>query len=90
MSNFANLMRRADTLRRINRDDPLKLSWWTGYMRGLRRAYHGEQFGTDAEHELWLSAIESTNEISAALGRGYRAGLTMEARDPHEVSHPPE
>ncbi len=81
MTNFQSLMRRADTLRRIE-TDPIKTEWWAGYMRGLRRAHHGESFGTQAEHELWLSAIDSSDESRAALGRGYRAGLTMEPRDP--------
>lgn len=81
MSNFQSLMRRADALRRID-DDPINSSWWTGYMRGLRRAHHGENFGTEAEHELWLSAVDSTDDSRAALGRGYVAGLTMEPSDP--------
>ena len=84
MSNFASLMRRADTLRRLCNDpqNPLESDWWAGYMRGLRRAHHGERFGTQAEHDLWLSAIESTAPQRAALGRGYRAGLTLTMRDP--------
>lgn len=81
MSNFKSLMRRADTLRRIEKD-PIKSDWWVGYMRGLRRAHHGENFGTQSEHELWLSAIDSPDESRAALGRGYHTGLTMEPRDP--------
>jgi len=81
MSNFASLMRRADTLRRVE-SVPIRSEWWTGYMRGLRRAHHGEQFGTLAEHELWLSAIDSADPQRAALGRGYRAGLTLTMRDP--------
>jgi hypothetical protein len=81
MSNFASLMRRADTLRRVE-SDPVHSSWWTGYMRGLRRAHHGERFGTEAEHDLWFSAAESSDPQRAALGRGYRAGLTLESRDP--------
>lgn len=82
MSNFASLMRRADTLRRLEIDDYLTQPWWTGYMRGLRRAHHGESFGTQAEHELWLSAEKSDDPQRAALGRGYRAGLTLTMRDP--------
>lgn len=83
MSNFTSLMRRADTLRRLETgNDYLHQPWWTGYMRGLRRAHHGENFGTQAEHNLWLSAIDSTDPQRAALGRGYRAGLTLEMRDP--------
>ena len=81
MSKFTTLMRRADTLRRIE-TDPIKSEWWAGYMRGLRRAHHGEKFGTQTEHELWLSAIDSPDESRAALGRGYRAGLTLQAYDP--------
>ena len=81
MSNFASLLRRADTLRRLT-SDPVESEWWTGYLRGLRRAHHGERFGTLAEHELWLAAIESTDPQRVALGRGYRAGLTLTMRDP--------
>lgn len=81
MSNFQLLMRRADTLRRLE-SDYLNESWWTGYMRGLRRAHHGKRFGTEAEHDLWYSAAESTDPSRAALGRGYRAGLTLEPRNP--------
>lgn len=81
MSNFASMMRRADTLRRVC-SDPIEESWWTGYMRGLRRAHHGERFGTLAEHELWLSAVDSPDQTRAALGRGYAAGLKLEPGDP--------
>lgn len=81
MSKFASLMRRADTLRRVE-PDPIRAEWWAGYMRGLRRAHHGGAFGTAAEHDLWLSSADSPDESRAALGRGYRAGLTLEPRDP--------
>ena len=74
-------MRRADTLRRLA-SEPINESWWTGYMRGLRRAHHGERFGTAAEHELWLAASESSDPSRAALGRGYAAGLKLEPLDP--------
>lgn len=81
MSKFASMLRRADALRRVE-SDPIRADWWTGYMRGLRRAHHGERFGTGAEHELWLAAADSDDPARAALGRGYRAGLTLESRDP--------
>jgi len=81
MSAFASLMRRADTLRRVE-PDPTRAEWWTGYMRGLRRAYYGERFGSEAEHDLRLAASTSDDPMRAALGRGYRAGLTLESRDP--------
>jgi hypothetical protein len=51
-------------------------------MRGLRRAHHGESFGTGAEHALWLSASESPDQQRAALGNGYRAGLALTMSDP--------
>jgi len=81
VSKFASLMRRADTLMRVE-SDPIRAEWFAGYKRGLRRAHHGERFGSEAEHQLWLSASESTDPMRAALGRGYRAGLTLEVRDP--------
>jgi len=78
---FSSLMRRADTLRKTE-TDPAREGWWVGYMRGLRRAHHGDSFGSRAEHDLWLSAAESDDPSRAALGRGYRAGLTLTMRDP--------
>lgn len=81
MSIFANLIRRADTLRRVE-PDLIRSEWWVGYIKGLRRAHHGELFGSQAEHELWLSASQSSDPSRAALGRGYAAGLTLTMRDP--------
>lgn len=76
---FKKLMRRADTLRR---HDPSNGPWWTGYIRGLRRAHHGADFGTEEEHSLYLSAADSPDQQRAALGRGYRAGLTLTEKTP--------
>lgn len=42
-----------------------------GYQLGLRRHYHGEQFGTEAEHQQWLNLDEHRQE----QGDGYRAGF---------------
>ena len=81
MSTFDSLMRRADTLRRVE-PDPVRSEWWYGYMQGLRRAHHGERFGTATEHYLWLSAADSTDPMRAARGRGYQSGLTLEPREP--------
>lgn len=81
MSMFQSLMRRADTLRREERDQ-IRSAWWTGYIRGLRRAHHGEKFGTEAEHSLYLSAADDADPTRSALGRGYLAGLTLTMRDP--------
>ena len=81
MTAFSSLMRRAGTLRQFE-SDPIRSEWWVGYMRGLRRAHHGANFGTRAEHEMWIAASESTDPMRASLGRGYVVGLTMECRDP--------
>lgn len=81
MSAFASLLRRADTLRR-HEPDPIRAAWWAGYVRGLRRAHHGESFGSEAEHQLFLSASGDAVPDRAALGRGYAAGLTMTMLEP--------
>lgn len=47
--------------------------YWLGYQRGLRRRYHGESYGTQEEHELWMSKAESDDPIEAQKGEGYRA-----------------
>lgn len=47
--------------------------YWTGYQRGLRRAYHGETFGTEEEHAQWLAFVDDSGRED--LGRGYRDGL---------------
>lgn len=81
MTSATSLIRRADAMRRAE-TDPGRQSWWAGYLRGLRRAHHGARFGTDAEHALWTDAADSPDPVRAALGRGYRAGLALEYRDP--------
>lgn len=81
MTAFSSLVRRADTMLRVE-SDPKKAEWWRGYLRGLRRAHHGLHFGSIAEHETWLAAAESDDPLRCALGRGYAAGLTLEPRDP--------
>jgi len=42
-----------------------------GYQRGLRRHYHGDNFGTTDEHESWM-AISGARQ---AQGDGYRDGF---------------
>ena len=46
---------------------------WQECERGLRRAYHGDRFGTPQDHALWLSlADDSGNQSHGELGQGYR------------------
>lgn len=83
MTSFASLMRRADDLLR-GEDDPIKAEWWQGYKRGLRRAHHGDSFGTATEHQLYLDAAASDDPMRQARGKGYAAGLTLEPKSPPE------
>ncbi len=70
---FQSNAKAADTFRRLSQypeDD-----FWAGYIRGLRRHYHGEKFGTENEHLLWLASVNSADEDRQMRGRGYHAGL---------------
>lgn len=69
-SKFKSLMLRAEALFRSDRPD-----YYSGYQRGLRRAYHGDRFGTEDEHELWLSLVERRDHTNQERGDGYLAGL---------------
>jgi hypothetical protein len=66
---FKRLMNQASIFHRIGDDT----GYLAGYMRGLRRAYHGERFGTEDEHTRWLSLAGDPRR--EAMGRGYRDGL---------------
>jgi hypothetical protein len=50
-------------------------AYWNGFIRGLRRAHHGERFGTAREHQKWLSLVSDRDKNRQAMGRGYRNGL---------------
>lgn len=56
-----------------------------GYQRGLRRHYHGDKFGTDAEHNLWLK-MGIDGDHRTELGKGYRDGLA--GREPAPKGRP--
>ena len=51
--------------------------YWAGYEKGLRRRFKGENFGTDDEHELWLSLADSDDDMRRNRGRGYHAGFNF-------------
>jgi len=70
---FKSELTKADTMRRIGAEPGA--DYWCGYMRGMRRGYHGERFGTAEEHELHLAAVDSEDDTRRELGRGYRDGL---------------
>lgn len=72
-SRFLLLMKKARAYSYLAGD----ADYWHGYQRGLRRGFHGELFGTDADHQLWLRlADDGADEASRERGRGYRDGLS--------------
>lgn len=42
-----------------------------GYLRGLRRFWHGENFGEPGEHEKWMAMSDHRQD----MGDGYRDGF---------------
>ncbi len=71
---FEHEMNRAQTMKMV---EPEKQDYWMAYQRGLRRAYHGEKFGTGQEHRKWLSLADEKTpyESRKQRGEGYRDGL---------------
>jgi hypothetical protein len=53
--------------------------YYDGYIRGLRRFYHGKIFLTEEEHRRWLALVTETgHETSKAGWEGYQHGLSGE------------
>ena len=73
---FKSEMARAQTLRDLE-NDHIKRDYWDGYIRGLRRGYHGEIFGTAAEHSTYWNLYNSPDKDREARGRGYRGGISF-------------
>ena len=53
----------------------LRSGYYEGYMRGLRRLYHGPRAATLQEHEKWISLVHSRDQASSDRGQGYQHGL---------------
>ena len=68
---FKSRMFKAEAMQGIGE----KPDYWAGYQRGLRRLYHGEKFGTDEEHDLWMNLADDVDEGRADRGRGYTDGF---------------
>lgn len=73
-ANYQSNLSAADTFRRLS-SEPDEQEFWAGYVRGLRRNHHGEKFGTDEDHDLWMSAADSSDQSRKMRGLGYRAGF---------------
>lgn len=70
-SEFVSKMLYAESMKKLD-DRP---DYWDGYRRGLRKRYHGDNFGTIEEHEKWLSLINDRDVSRSERGRGYRDGI---------------
>lgn len=68
---FTAEMKRAQVMRDLEADNE---PYWRGYIRGLRRGYHGDNFGTSAEHKMYWNNASSDNADRATMGEGYRDG----------------
>jgi len=80
---FESEMSRAKTFQGLGTD----IEYWAGYIRGLRRNFHGEAFGTEAEHRLWLEAVNSEDTIRRQLGQGYADGLKGRSKQEPGADH---
>lgn len=49
--------------------------YYEGYMKGLRRLYHGPGVATVQEHEVWLGMTYSRDRAGTDRGQGYQHGL---------------
>jgi hypothetical protein len=70
-SEFKSKMLYAESMKKLDE----RPYYWEGYVRGLRRRYHGEKFGTAEEHTLWMDSINRPDESRSERGRGYRDGI---------------
>ena len=43
----------------------VKQSYWSGYVRGTQRKMNGQNFGTDEEHEKYLSLAGDADPTGA-------------------------
>ena len=68
-------LRRAESMRKA--DIPPGEHYWSGYARGLRRAYHGVNFGSAKEHTSLASAANDNDPQRRSLGIGYLGGLAF-------------
>lgn len=73
-------MKEADFNLYITVANALKDDYSRGYIRGLRRHYHGDNFGTNEEHEKFMAL----DEHHQATGAGYRDGFAgLKPRNMH-------
>lgn len=59
-------------------------AYWTGYINGLKRRFHGETFGSGEEHAQSMAEVQSDDAEIQERGRGYRDGYlgVVDFQDP--------
>lgn len=67
---FQSLMNMAKSMQSVDHD---RADFWRGFQRGIRRMYHGENFGTQEEHDKFYNCRDG--EYRMQLQTGYRAGF---------------
>lgn len=70
---FKSLLGMAKSMQSVDSD---RADFWRGFSRGIRRLYHGENFGTQEEHEKFYNCRDG--EYRRDLQTGYRAGYHFE------------
>ena len=70
---FQSLGRMASAMRSVEHE---RQDFWLGFLRGLRRSYHGENFGTLEEHENYMNCRR--DEHRRDMQTGYRTGYYYE------------
>jgi hypothetical protein len=51
--------------------------YWAGFMTGLRRAFHGAAFGSEAEHLAMMNGEAHGDEARRQRLEGYREGFSL-------------
>jgi DNA-binding transcriptional regulator YiaG len=61
-----------------------RTAYWTGYINGLKRRFHGETHGTQEEHAKWMAAAADGDEVQKEQSLGYRDGYlgAVDLQDP--------
>ena len=61
-----------------------RICYWEGSQWGLGRAHFGKVFGSQEEHERWMSLASDgkADEFQRERGRGYLDGLVARPRPP--------
>ena len=75
--NFDTFFRYMNQAKTMSGDHP---DYYAGYQRGLRRHYHGDQFGTEEEHQKWMDP--SRYGAPTLMQRAYSDGFAGLAPDP--------